>query len=511
MRTAAFSISDDDRANAVAQLCALGFEFGPPREESRTLFDTFDGRLHAAGLRLELVESDGSELILSGERAVTARLEVATAPRFAVDLTPGPFRSRLAQIIDVRALLSPARLLAVRTTGSWRDGAGKIVATASIFERLHVEGTVTLDLPGSTIEIHEAQGYPKRARQATEVLEQLGLVRLDDDTLSMAAAAGGVDIAGFSGSPTVDLDPDMPAVDGFRAVLDNLLTTIVANWQGTITQIDPEFLHDFRVAVRRTRSVLGNGKKVLPPHIVGPARTGFARLGAVTGPARDLDVYLIEWSTYTGPLGANVVAKLEPVRSLLTQRRDEAYAALVDALESPEIADLMTMWRTWLDGPSLDEIRGVHAERRLGDVVAKCIRRAQAELLAQGRLIGPGTPAEQVHDLRKDAKKLRYLFECFGGLLPEGPRKTFVRRLKALQDNLGEHQDAQVHVAELRTISHHLHERGAPADTMLAIGQLAERLDQQRAAARAEFTERFEAYDTKETGRAFDAAIAELT
>jgi CHAD domain-containing protein len=337
------------------------------------------------------------------------------------------------------------------------------------------------------------------------------LVRLDDDTVALAAAAGGADLTGFSGSPTVALDPAMPAIEGFRAVLDNLATTIAANWQGTIDQVDPEFLHDLRVAVRRTRSVVANGKKVLPTHVVGPARAGFARLGALTGPARDLDVYLIEWSSYTAPLGASAVAALEPVRALLLQRRETAYAALVDALQSPEIADLMTLWRTWLDGPSPDDLRGAHAEQRLGKIVRRRIARAQRDLLERGRLIGPDSPAEQVHDLRKDAKKLRYLFECFGGLLPEAPRKTFVRRLKSLQDNLGEHQDAQVHVSELRVISGQLHEQGAAADTMLAIGQLAERLDQQRRAARAEFAERFEAYDTKETGRAFDAAIAGLT
>ncbi len=509
MHTATFLLGDDS-TNVLARLGALGFRFSPSRSESRTLLDTFDGRLHGIGLRLESVETDRLELLLSGEDAVTARLAVTTPPRFAPDLTPGPFRTRLAAIIDVRALLPLVRLVAVRTTGSWRDRADKIVATASLYERLHVEGKAAVDIPGSTIEIHEEVGYPKRAKQATDVLEQLGLVRLDHDTLSLAAAATGVDIAGFSGSPTVPLDPAMPAIDGFRAVLDNLAATIVANWQGTITQIDPEFLHDLRVAVRRTRSVLGNGKKVLPAHIIGPARTGFARLGALTGPARDLDVYLIEWPSYTGPLGVSAVAVLEPVRTLLAQRREAAYMALVEALESPEVADLMTMWRTWLDGPTLDDLRGAHAERRLGSVVANRIRRAQTELLARGRLIGPETPAEQVHDLRKDAKKLRYLFECFGGLLADAPRKTFVRRLKALQDNLGEHQDAQVHVAELRAISHELHERRAPADTMLAIGQLAERLDQQRIAARAEFKERFESYDTKETERALEAAIAEL-
>lgn len=69
----------------------------------------------------------------------------------------------------------------------------------------------------------------------------------------------------------------------------------------------------------------------------------------------------------------------------------------------------------------------------------------------------PPGPAEELHELRKDAKKLRYLLECFGSLYSPRPRKEFVQRLKALQDNLGEHQDTEVHVGELRTISSELH------------------------------------------------------
>ena len=61
---------------------------------------------------------------------------------------------------------------------------------------------------------------------------------------------------------------------------------------------------------------------------------------------------------------------------------------------------------------------GPHAGDPIGDVVADRIRKAQRRLLDHGRAITPATPAEHVHDLRKDAKKLRYLLECFGGLLP---------------------------------------------------------------------------------------------
>lgn len=504
---ATFIAGEPDRIAAIAALALVGFEFEPSRTATRTLLDTFDGRIHAAGLRLELFECDGLELIVTGEGAVPAHLAVDSAPRFIADLPPGPFRARLAAIVEVRALLPVVRVTSTRTRATWDDRAGKTVATAIAYDDVRVDHHDEIDLGQCAIEIDEITGYAKRASKARDVLDRLGLVRREGDMLAVAAAAAGVDLAGVTGSPTVPLDPHMPALDGFRAVLANLADTIESNWQGTIDQVDPEFLHDLRVAVRRTRSVLSQGKNVLPSAIVDNARESFAWLGALTGPTRDVDVYLIEWDMYTGPLGAEVTAALQPVHNLLERRREAAYAMLAEALRSAAAAELMSTWQTWLHEPTRHEAEGIHAGRPLGRVVAKRIARAQAKMVERGRLIRPETPAEQIHDLRKDAKKLRYLLECFGSLLPDAPRKAFVKRLKAFQDNLGEHQDAEVHVAELRTISRELHEAGASADTMLAIGQLSARLDQRRAAERAEFTERFAAYDTRATRRILDAAL----
>jgi CHAD domain-containing protein len=504
---ASFTARDHGPASAVAGLSEVGFVFGPSHTVTRTLLDTFDGRLHGAGLRLELRQRDGFELILSGEGTVPAHLTVRSAPRFPDDLPPGPFRARLTGIVEVRALLPVVHVTATCTPAMWHDRSDKTVATATVYEHLRVDDHDVIDLAQWTIEIDELTGYAKPARRARDMLERLGLSRLGGDTLTEAAAAAGVDLAGFSGSPAVPLDPEMPAIDGFRAVLSNLADTIVANWHGTIDELDPEFLHDLRVAVRRTRSVLAQGKNVLPLAIGDRSLERFAWLGALTGPARDLDVYLIEWDSYTGPLGADVIAALEPVRALLEVRRQAAHAALVQALQSAEAAELMITWLTWLHEPISVDPQGIQEGRPLATVVTKRIARAQANLVKRGRLIRPDTPGEQVHDLRKDAKKLRYLIECFGSLLPDAPRKTFVRRLKALQDNLGEHQDAEVHIGELRAISRELHQSGASSDTMLAIGQLTERLDQRRIATRAEFAERFAEYDTKPTQSALDTTL----
>ena len=150
------------------------------------------------------------------------------------------------------------------------------------------------------------------------------------------------------------------------------------------------------------------------------------------------------------------------------------------------------------------------AEQPLGDVVAKRIRKAHRRIIDDGRQIGATSPAESLHDLRKQAKKLRYLLECFASLLPAAERKQFVRALKVLQDNLGEHQDAAVHADELRAVGEEVHAAGVPAGTMFALGELRAQVDAQRAVARAEFAERFAEFDTAATRQALRAMLAGL-
>jgi CHAD domain-containing protein len=494
-----------------AALTDLGFEFGTTRTITTTLLDTFDGRLHREGLQLQLHQSEHPELVLSGKETAPAHIAIDSESRIPADLPPGPFRSRLTALTGVRALLPQLCVGSNRTTGVWRDAAGKIVGVAELHEGVHVVDRPGVECPGATIEIHTVPGYAKQNRRTLQALRRVGVAECETDTLTQCGTAAGIDLAGFAATATVPLDPEIPAIDGFRLVLANLAIAISANWQGSIDQTDPEFLHDLRIAVRRTRTILNEAKAVLPDAVLDTTRDGFAWLADLTGTPRDLDVYVLEWSRYVGPLGAETAPSLEPVRDVLERRRADGHHALERALRSERATGLMTTWRMWLAEPLGGDHLGPAANRPLGGLVAKRIARAHRTLIERGRLIGPDTPAEQVHDLRKDAKKLRYLLECFGSLLPSGPRKRYVKRLKALQDNLGVHQDAEVHVSMLEAIGRDLDQAGASLDTMVAISQLTERLDQQRLAARAEFTERFADYDTPATQRALDAVLEGIT
>jgi CHAD domain-containing protein len=509
-RSSTFLVAGRQHA-AIETLTDLGFVLGSPRATTTTLLDTFDGRLHRAGLRLQLTDSERVELELSGRGTTPAHVTVDGPPRVPADLPAGPLRTRVAALVGVRALLPQLRVSTRCTRAVLRNAAAKVVAIAEFHDDVRVAGRPNCGCPRATIEIHEAPGYAKHAERTRKALRAVGIGECQTDTFTLCAAAAGVELAGFTATATVPLDPAMAAIDGFRLVLGSLATTITAHRQGTIDQWDPEFLHEMRIAVRRTRTVLASAKQVLPADVLDSVRDEFAWLAALTSSPRDLDVHLLEWSSYTDALGTEMTPLLEPVRDLLEQRRDDAHIELERGLRSERAATLMHTWQTWLAEPPASDSLPPRARRPLGPLIAERITRAHDVLTERGRLIEPETPAEQVHELRKDAKKLRYLLECFGSPLPKGARKQYVKRLKALQDNLGEYQDAEVHIQILRSVAAELHEHGASADTMLAIGQLTERLDQQRHAARVEFAERFAGYDTRATRRALDSMLAAIT
>jgi CHAD domain-containing protein len=492
-----------DTDGVLTALAQAGFTSEPPRQSTLAVLDTFDGRIADADLRLELV--DGRQLVLRGEGEVPAVVTVATQPRVATDVPAGPLRQRLARLLDVRALLRLVEVTSQRTEATRRNRAGKITAAVTVHRDTLANGGSFG--PGLLVEATELTGYQKPAEELHRLLTGLGLEPIEGGLADLAAAHAGIPLGGYEVSVGVPLDSGMSAIDGFRAVLANLRDAMLTNLDGAIADIDSEFLHDLRVAVRRSRVVLANAARVLPEEVRERTREDFAWFGEITGNPRDLDVYQLEWPDYTADLDAGATKALVPLREHLGALREAAHAELKVQLTSARAAAAIEAWSEWLDGPVDPATLGDRGDEELAVTVRRRIRRAHRRMIERGRTITPATPAETVHELRKDAKKLRYLIECFGGLYDKSARSAFVSRLKALQDTLGAHQDAEVHATALRAIADDPRQ-GWTADTLLAIGQLIERLEQRRVARREELADRFGAFDSKDTRKALKALLA---
>lgn len=497
-----YAVEPSTRPDIDAVWDDLTVQWAPRRRTEWTVLDTFDGRLHAAGMRLAVVKGAGRALVLQGPMKAEQPLPGRVIPGRAGELPAGPVADQVRRVVGPRALLVQGVVTAMRSEAVVTDASAAAQVGLARYDAAHLTGQ-----PASTTTWVEVTALPRSRRHARRLaarLEAVGLSCLDGDVVDATFAAAGRTFAGHENFPPVALDPDMPSAAGFRTVLDRLAETIEANWDGTVARADVEFLHDFRVAIRRTRSILGAGKQVLPDIEADAARVQLGWLAAQTSVTRDLDVYVVQWGRYTAGLAHGVVADLGPLRELLEQRLSEAYVQMAAVLSTPHSRQIILDWREWLQH-SHSEV-GELGHQPLGSTVAQLVLRAHRILVQRGRLITADSPAEQVHDLRKDAKRLRYLLESFATLMPEDAQRRFVKRLKVLQDNLGEHQDAEVHVLQLAEFARELQERGAGAEVLLAVGRLTERQDARRNRARKAFAARFAEYDTKATTKAlFDA------
>ena len=144
------------------------------------------------------------------------------------------------------------------------------------------------------------------------------------------------------------------------------------------------------------------------------------------------------------------------------------------ALDGKRYATLLDRFET-----TLDELRSTGEPTTLDDLAARQLKRLRRTVKA----VGADPTDEQLHHLRKRGKRARYASELAGAT-------KVVRRAKAFQDVLGEHQDSAVAEERLRTIA-----GTAPSDQAVAAGLLIASERVKRAAARAAWPEAWRALE----------------
>jgi CHAD domain-containing protein len=484
----------------------------PPVPVHRVYLDTADWRVHGAGWMLEVDQDpqaagdsgDGVTLTLREWRSGAAQsvVSAAAAPSFAADLPDGAAWAQVAGGLEGRRLLLQAEMEARLQGVAVLDDQQKTIARVLLERYLLAGPRPTKNRLVRTVTVNPVRGYEKAAARIADSLRQAGLPTLDEPLLALALRLVKRPAPGSKLGAAVELKRTMPAIDATSAILSRLQDQMLANEAGVRDQLDIEFLHDFRVALRRTRSLLRQAHSVLP---LEPARALAAELGwlgSVTGPVRDLDVHLEALAVSGAP-------DLDALLSYLAARRQEAQTALIVTLDSERYRELLAAWRR-LSVLAVQPGDGSDARRPVGEVADRYIGRAWRRVLRKGKRIDDLSPPEALHDLRKRAKELRYLLESFQTLYPDDERSAVVRELKALQDNLGEYQDCQVQAAALRSMADDLFDsRGAKASTLMIMGQLAEAQENRQKQARADFAARFSRFSSAANRKRFDHLLSD--
>lgn len=292
----------------------------------------------------------------------------------------------------------------------------------------------------------------------------------------------------------VPLTADTSAVEATHAMLRALAAVMTALEPALREPPDSEYLHQYRVALRRSRSVLKQADGIVDATILDEWRPRLRELQRRTNRARDLDVFLLEFPGYLDAVPDRFAGDLEPLRDLLTRERAAEQVLLNGYLASAEHGNLTEEYHTLLAGP-LPHVDAPDARRPAVHLARERIGHAYRRVVKRGKKVGDDSPPEALHRVRIAAKELRYLTELYASLLPAEPRKNVVRQLKKLQDNLGAYQDGAVHIEAIEGFADTLRTDDAvPTRTLLALGLLDESFARLQAAAREEFHGRFKAF-----------------
>lgn len=237
------------------------------------------------------------------------------------------------------------------------------------------------------------------------------------------------------------LAPTTGVADAFGQLVRNCLQQMRANETGVLHGRNPEYLHQYRVGLRRLRSALHIYRPLFEPAPYATIDDALRRLAGTLGPARDWDVFIGETVRplmRCEPQAAGLAALHR--RSAAERRRQ--ISSMRDALNAPDHADLMIGIEQYATAPAwrADE----DAQDLLGMPLPAfaASRIAQREKRLRKRVDNlAAADAAQRHRVRIAAKKLRYAIALFAALFERKTLRRHQMMLSALQDVLGKLND----------------------------------------------------------------------
>lgn len=346
-----------------------------------------------------------------------------------------------------------------------------------------------LDLPDASVEIAFDEGTIE-AGSRHEVLSEIELelkngnagVLFDLGTQLLDAAPlqlGTRSKAERGYSLAFDVAQPASKAESFSIAAEHLVDDVIAGLVGACWHhllknhavaekgLDPEGVHQMRVALRRLRTICALFRRDIPSSAF-QAVSGEARwLMHQLGPAREWDVFADTTVARLAAAAPNV--DLGGLREAVERQRKSSYGALQIALADPRCSRFLLSlghlverrgWRNEIDSEALAVL-----SQPIPALASKILARLHRKALKRGAHFRRLNVNAQ-HDLRIDLKKLRYATEFFLPLYAaHAPAKRYARRLARLQAGLGRARD----IASTRLLLDTIRQDEQPA-LHLAIG-----------------------------------------
>ena len=452
-----------DRKVLKAALAAplLGGEAASLKRNLRTVyFDTADGALARAKVALRARRADGG-WILGVKRAATAdrgafeREETeVVAPNGDPDL--GLLGASMARELTE---LTGGEPLAEKFGSDIRRASRTIEANGAAIEIAFDQGFLFAGekrAPAAEIELELKSGDPAALFDLGLALVEAFPVRLEIRSKAERAHAL------IAAAPPEPVRADEPALahgttldEAIAVVLRNGLAHFLANLPALASGDKVEAVHQMRVAMRRLRSALNLFGRAVPSAEFEALGAESKRFAAVLGEARDWDVFVERLrdgalARFAGEPG------FDALRAAAETRSAEGHDAVARLAGDKAVArfalrvERLAAARGWRNGAADEALAAL--DGRAEAFASEALERLDRRVRKRGRRFRSLTP-EARHALRIAMKHMRYATEFFGVLFPsKSAADRYVRKAAALQDLLGELNDAAIAVRLVKTL-----------------------------------------------------------
>jgi CHAD domain-containing protein len=434
-------------------------------EQELLFLDTYFGELLKSGHYI--VQTKHSTELKTIDSRLIAKEENTNDIRFFWDFKTKRLQELLRNIIEYRALMVQNRLNVAESAYLALNESEKGVfrAFVYIFDNKSILG------------IEPIKGYDAEFMDAKEFLSQHQQVTSLFDFVKKDVLP----------KRKVRLQPDMSAKSAMQLLLSNMYENMVEQEHGIVQNIDSEFLHYYRVYLRKARSVLSQLKGVFSDEEIAGIKSGLSEIGRATNHARDLDVYWLKVRDYAQSTSRS---DFEPFLEFLKSSSAVEYDGLAKFLKSSKYKKIVSDFAKLIKAKNS---KGARADEQIIVLAIARLKKLYKKLIRDGQNIDINSEDEKLHALRIDCKKMRYLLEFFESILDKERVGEAVRLIKNLQTILGNYQDLSVQQLKIVGFADEMVKKqdNIQSATLIAIGILVADLLREQKDCKAQFLQAF--------------------
>lgn len=432
-RAAHFRLPEDCHQNDLQSALATAgqLEWARARKDTTEVLDNFPADIWASGAVL-CRKPDGSLQWWQEARLVTSSRAPAGS-RFWWDLPASALRDQLAASIGLWSLMPVASLSITRKALTLRNADAKIVVRGEV---------CTVGVADTHVSVQALRGYDAEFEQVCQLLRDLGAAAVEPFDLrqQLVAAGNAPQVLVLKGPYGIEAgEAAEPAVRRMALSMFRLARRFEA---GVLDDTDTEFVHQYRVSLRKLRSLLSLMKSTLPADLPLQAKSELARMAGAMGTLRDLDVFLLDQQRYRQMLPQAFHPGFDHLITQISKDRQRALSTTRRQLRSPSYAKRCAHLVQLLE--SAPQRQEGAAVKPVGRVASARILKRYTRIRTASLQVHAETPDEHIHQIRIECKKLRYMLEFFAELYPKSRLKSLSRSLKRLQDVLGRFNDVSV-------------------------------------------------------------------